>query len=344
MFFNKEIFRFAFFVYLFHICFLTSLSQCIYFLSYYSRSTNIHLLGYFSFIVVVVIALFSVKFRQFYFTLVFNEISIKFIIKLKEILTKAQNQYSYTCFILFHFYIAFSIFHFMMLYFYEIDVTFEIVYQLLNLIRLFFFPLILLMVTLTLFPDFFKMEGIVVESSNKLIIQATSQLLDFLKELGNVKKNPKTAGLIYAITGTGLVATAHRFNLQEQFTQTTEKLGINFADVPPALVNDPAGYELYKSVLKTISQIDQSALSVLASDIKSFLTKNPTLREKLTLDLTHFKAADALYEAKKQQSLEKAGEIGVSPLARASTDLEVNPSSSAVSKIPTIIEKLVFDN
>ena len=89
--------------------------------------------------VVVLIALFSIKFRQFYLTLVFNEISIKFIIILKDILAKTQKQYSYTCFILFHFYIAFSIFHFMMLYFYEIEVTFEILYQLLNLIRLFFF-------------------------------------------------------------------------------------------------------------------------------------------------------------------------------------------------------------
>lgn len=169
-------------------------------------------------------------------------------------------------------------------------------------------------------------------------------MLDFLKELGNLKKNPKTAVFIYAVTGTGIVATGHKSNLQEQFKQTTEKFGINFADVPSALVNDPASYELYKSVLKTISQIDQSALSILASDIQSFLTKNPTLREELARDLASFKAAHALSEAKKQQGLEKAGEIGLSPLARASTESEINPSSSVVSKIPTIFEKLVFDN
>lgn len=342
--FNRENLKFAFLVYLVNICFLTSLSQCIYFLSYYSRSLEISLFGYFSFIVVVVIAFFSIKFKQFYLTLIFNAISIKFILKLKEFLAKGQKNYSYICFILFHFYIAFSIFHFMMVNFYQIEVTFELVYQLLNLIRLFFFPLILLMVTFTLFPDFFKMEGLLSESSNKLIGQAISQLLDFLKEQGNIKKNPKTAGFIYVVTGAGLVATSHKYQLQEQFRNTTEKFGIDFANVPPDLLNVPGGYELYKAALNTISVIDRSAFYVLATDIQSFLTKNPTLGEKLAQDLVDFKAAEALSQAKKQQIIDKANEIGFSPLAVPSTDSKTELSSSAVSKILTIIEKLVFDN
>ena len=58
------------------------------------------------------------------------------------------------------------------------------------------------MVTLTLFSDFFKMEGLLLKSSQKYIVQATYQLLEFLKDLGNLKKNPKTAVLVYTVTGT----------------------------------------------------------------------------------------------------------------------------------------------
>lgn len=343
-FFNNEYLRFAFFVYLFNICFLTSLSQCIYFLCYNSRNINIIIFGYLSLIVVLVIALFSVKWRQFYLTLVFNEISMKAILNLKPILSVAQKQYSYTSFILFHLYIAFSVFHFMMIFLNQIETPFEMLYQFLNLIRLFFFPLILLMVSLSLFPDFFKMEGILGEATTKLMAQATTQLLDFLKEMGNIKKNPKTAGFLYVVAGTGMVATSHKYQLQKQFKSTSEQFGFNFAEVPSALVDDPEGYALYKSVLKTISQIDQSAVSLLISDIKSFLDKNPTLREELSKNLVNFKAAEALFEVKKQKSLEKANEIGLYPLARASTDSEINPADSVVSKIPTILEKFIFAN
>lgn len=342
--FNKENFRFAFFVYLFNICFITSLIQCIYFLSYYSRNSNINLFGYSSFIVVVLIAVFSFKFRHFYLTLVFNEMSMKFILKLKEILAKGQKHYSYTCFILFHFYVAFSIFHFMMIFFYEIDITFELIYQFLNVIRLFFFPLALLAVTLNFYPDFFRMEGLLHEGSQKAINQAVEQLLEFLKQSGNIKKNPKTAFALYTVTGVGIGAVAHKNHLQQQFEQSCKRLDINVTEIPSVLLGDPVGIELYKSVLTTISQVDQSAVAILASDVKNFLTKNPTLREQLSERLVKFKSASAVAEAQAGLAREKAAAISMSPTAKITYDSEMNSSSSEVSKIPTIIEKLVFEN
>ena len=179
----------------FEICFLTSLSECIYFLVHFSRNTYIIVCGYFSFFVITGLAFFSVKFREFYLTLVFNEFSLKYISFLKEVLAKAQKKYAYMCFIFFHTYLAFSVFHFMMLYFYEIDRSFEFFYQLLNLIRLFFFPLVVVVITLNFFPNLLKMEEVLGESGNKILAQACSQFLEFLKEHGNIKKNPKPQGL-----------------------------------------------------------------------------------------------------------------------------------------------------
>jgi len=57
----------------------------------------------------------------------------------------------------------------------------------------------------------------------------------------------------------------------------------------------------------------------------------------------NFKAAEALSLAKKQPAIEKANELSASRLARFSSDSELEPSSSVISKVPTILEKFLFE-
>ncbi len=89
---NNPYWRFAVFVYLVNISFFTSLFQCFYFFLYQSRSSMIALLGFFSFLIILIPGLFSQKWRFFYLNILFNEISLKFILKLQGILEKAQKK------------------------------------------------------------------------------------------------------------------------------------------------------------------------------------------------------------------------------------------------------------
>jgi len=187
------------------------------------------------------------------------------------------------------------------------------------------------------------MESIISDAFSKTLDKVTQQLVEFLTEQGNFKKNPKTAGLIYVGTGTLAIAVAHKQNLQKQALDTCNTLGVNVAEVPQNLLEDPAGFALYKSILKTMADINQSAISVLAWDITKFLNQKPTLRQELTQGLVNFKAAEALSLAKKQPAIEKANELSASRLARFSSDSELEPSSSVISKVPTILEKFLFE-
>jgi hypothetical protein len=293
---------------------------------------------------VVVISLFSLEFKHFYLNLIFNEFSIKVILKLKDILAKGQENYSYTCFILFHFYIAFSIFHFLMLFVYEVDVPFELIYQLLNLVRLCFFPLFLLMITLTFFPNFFKMEGLFQETSQKVIAQAAQQLLDFLKQTGNLKKNPKSAAVLYTITAGGIGAVAHKHSLLKQHEDIRKALNLELDNLPNELLNTPEGFASYERVLAAVCKINGSSITLSASDVKRFFTGNPTLANELSESLLNLKLAATSAEVKKEMARENALQISMSPSAKILYNSEVNSSSSEITKIPTIIEKLVFDN
>lgn len=342
---NKEYLKFSFFVYLVNVCFIASLAQCFYFLRFYAKNPLINTVGYLSVIVVVITALFSTEFKNYYLKLIFNKISIKIALKLKEILFIAKEKYEYFCFVFIHLYIIFSLIHLTMIFFYQIDLSLEIFYQMLNLIRLLFSPLLLIVIGFSLYPNFLKMENIAGEATIKAIDQVTSQAIEFLGQLGNYKKNPKGALVLYAGGLTLMIGVGHKINLKTQFEDTTKKFGLDVAKVPECLIDDPVGQELYKSVLATASKVDQSALSILASDIKNFLSGQPTLREQIARDLTQFKASEALVSAKRQLSQSQADDISLSPLARRSTtDSELEPPSSTVTKIHSVFEKLFFDN
>lgn len=339
---QKKFLQFTLIAYLFQITFLLSLSQCFYFLTFFSRSSNLTLFGYLSFLLVIILAFFNEQFKKFYINLIFNNLTISLAFKLKDILTLAQKKHFNLCFVLFHLYIALSVFHLMTHFFYQMEIPFEIAYQLLNILRLVFFPLFLLGIISTFFPNYLFMETLIGEASGKAVAQITSQLLEFLKDCGNLKKNPKSAGFIYVAGATTLIAASHKSNLQHQYQATTQKFGLDVAEVPPHLLNDPEASTLYKSLLNTISLIDQPSIAVLASDIQNFLLRNPTLRTKLAEDLVSFQAISAFSQTKKQESIERANSIGMSPVARASTQDEFEAASSVVSKVPTVLEKLFF--
>lgn len=341
---NQEFLNFIFLVFLIQISFLTSITQSFYFFLTFTRSLTLSALGFASLFFMGLIALFSEKFRNFYLSLFFNKISIYFVSKLKDLFIFTKENYPRLCFIFFHLYIVFSIFHLCMVCFYYIDVNFEFVYQLLNLVRLVFFPLFLFIVFSTLFPNFFKMEKSLGEGLSKALSEATLQLLDFLKDKGNIKRNKKTAGLIYLATGTSLVAVGHKHNLQEQLATNSKKFGLDFTSVPEFIAHDAEAIMVYKSALKTISEIDQSDLSLLASDVSNFLTSNPTLRQRFSQDLVEVKASQAVFQAKKQRDLDHANDIGISRLAPASTDSEIELSSSLIPKIQSAVETLFFEN
>lgn len=276
--------------------------------------------------------------------LILNDFTVSVAFKLKEFLVLAQKRYFNWCFTVFHLYIALSVFHLATTLFYQIEVSFEIAFHLLNLIRLALFPLILVAVISSLFPTSFLMDGLASEATSKVVTQITAQLIEFLKDCGNIKKNPRGSALIYTGIGAGLIASAHRTHLQNQFAHTTKKYNLDISEYPAELAGDQEAKVLYQSLLKTVSEIDQSSLSVLASDVIKFLTLNPTLRTRLANDLSSYQAAFALSKAKKQQTLEKADDLRMSPLARNSVDSEIDTPSSAISKIPTILEKLFFDS
>ncbi len=334
---NKLNLNFIFFslvlMYLVQIGMITSFLQSVCFLFYYKRSFLITLLGFFLFLTSSFWFLRSVRFQSEFFTFLFSSNCLSYCEKIQNSLVGLSQKKPLVLFLLIHTYFCILLLHF---FFYctgiqELPV--EYVYNFFNLLRIAFFPPVLLVFVLNYSP----VSPEIVESTYPHIKKILNNLLNILTEHSNYKKNPKTALGLYGVTLTTGAVVYNKKSIQESVKNTTDTLGLDLKDPPPFMsgTGNTTEDEIAAKAISLLSEVEiSSPITLSIKDVTAFLKGQPSLRDQLHKALSDYKIAESQHLARLKQLKENGDQIGMSPLARRST--------SAKEEIPSIIEDFLF--
>lgn len=271
--------------------------------------------------------------------MIFNQWTLIYIEWTKKILYVGETQYPFVLFCLFHGFLAFSLVHFLLLWYSIDEVSLELVYQFLNGFRLILFPCFIAYFFFSFAPFSFKMEPGFQYLFDDLLKPVAKEFVRVLTEKANFKKNPKTAAALYGVAGLGAVCASHKQGVQDTFDETCRKVGLNIADPPESIATDPEALLVYKEAVYLLSKTTGSMVTLTLNDFGALVTFNPTTRKKIHQCLTDLKCHEAVHIVKKRQ-LQEGFDLSMSSTARASIQSDELPSESIVvdPKIPTVLE------
>lgn len=336
---NKGLFSLIL-IYLVQIAFLTNLFQCFYFLTHLEKSEFISLFGLFSFIITVILFSFSRKFEEFYGNLILNPFTVIYVDFVKRNISSSIKNYPFLCFCVFHSFVSLYILH-VVLYWTGVNKpSIEFFYQLLNVVRLLVFPCIIILFALTFGPSWFKMDAVLSEMVSNAIKSIGNQAIELMQQRAN--KNPKTALAIYGAAAVTGGAALHKEWVNDDIDSMLQDVGLNTNKVPDVIAVSPEASDMYKDILRLLTEKHDSMFTITAKDVINSITFNETLRGQAKKLIPELKFLDDKYTAElalQTRNLEQAKEISMSPLARKSTQDELLPSSSQLKpRVPSILE------
>ena len=119
------------------------------------------------------------EFRKNIVSLICSPLFIEHYNNLSHFIEIKTNKNPFLCLVLFHVWLCLSCLHLFMICFIGIDVWFELLYQYLNVLKLWFFPLVLYFYTLTNLPSrwFFVWDFLPGEKEMDKIKQFTQKMI-----------------------------------------------------------------------------------------------------------------------------------------------------------------------
>jgi hypothetical protein len=195
-----EVSFFFFFYFLLCICFLGSAVNTIYFLFFFERNVFVLLLSRLCFILFCVFHSVFPNFRFAVLSFFLNPFFENYCLTIQNSLEKKLEKKPLSVFFLFHSLVCFTFLHLFMVFFTGLDVFLEYVYQLLNCLRIYSFPLVLYSYLRTQTATRFYAGWEQLADADKIekTTEFAKKVAAFLSE--NYQKNPKTTQLTFLLT------------------------------------------------------------------------------------------------------------------------------------------------
>ena len=318
---------------------LISSLQSLHFLIFGFRNQSLVFLGLFLFICFLTCLLISSTFKQKLFEFLVNSYVNRYCTKVVEFVRSFSKKHPSASFFLFHFYLCLLFVHTGLLYQGINDDFVEYPFYFLNLIKILFFPLIIVSFLYKFAPYSSELANLL----DKQVSRHLGDALEYVAEFGNVKKNPRTALALYTSGLVFYAGNTYGEKLENDVKKLASHHGIDLKNRPGWDNSElPGSEELLNKTNRLLSHvIVERPLTLFREDAWSLLSGKPTFREKaerLMCDYTMFENKHSLIKRK-----ESAEQLKMSPLAFESLKEKIEiPIKTKSPEISSIVEAFIF--
>ena len=338
----KNFFFTSIILYLINISFLGSLGQSIYYLIFFERSIAISYAVFFCFFLCIVFYLVIPKFKTFIIEIWFNEIFIKYYLygSINFVKNLQQNK-PFLIFFFIHSFLSLLMLHLFMLFINEIEFLPEFLYHLVNIIRLFFYPVVIFYILLIFINNnYLQMNPYLENTIYKNLSIIMKEFTVVLADSSNFRKNPKTAVAIYTAVSTTGAVVGHKHFLNQNMQEMNKAIGLDIKSLTAGTLKTEYDRAMYSKAVNALLNSQDSAASITLYDVTQFLTGNPTIIKQYKQAMLHLKLIE---REKIEQSFFQHRDISntnsMLPLVTKETS---NSVASGHINVPTSVESFFF--
>lgn len=323
---NAELFFFIGLFYLILVCFLGSFFQTFYYLLYFDRSSLIIFVIRGLFFLFCWIQFVKPNFGLVFVSLVLHPFFQKFCKNLEEIIQEIIQKFPLSTFVFVHFFISLTFLHLFMLTITGIDHFVEYVYQIFNLVKLCFFPVILSLYVYTQIPTRFYIgwENLTDPEKLEKLKKLAENVAQFIAE--ESKKKPRITKVSFAITLSFSAVLSWGSATEKGVQKASQITGIRSCDIDPlAIASNPELQENFRRLVNAELESSSSWIYISLQDTIKFFQGQPVLlsehRQALANTITQQKETLGQLELKRL-ALQDAESLGIQGSHAASVLLD----------------------
>lgn len=281
---SSKLSDFAFFVGLFFlicICFFGSLYNGLYFLLHLERSPLGFVYGRSLFLLFLIFQIIFPQFGKNIVSFILTPLFQIHYLNLEKTLQTRIQKNPFGLFLFFHLFLCLSLLHFFMIYFIGIESFFELLYQVFNIIRLWFFPLVIYLYVVTQLPSrwYSIWDVLVDEKATERLKELVEKSYVFSKE--SFQKYPKTSRsfLVFFLGIGGGISWGHSTRERVKEIQQVMDFSLSSIDAQ-AVATNPEFQELAEKLSALNIETTKSPFMISIMDIKNVFQGNSVLADE----------------------------------------------------------------